>query len=572
MTKNLRLMMMSMLMLIAGMTMAQRTVTIDFDNDYAALFPQLAGVSSSDSHDGDFTETTVSTEVDGVTVIVAPAEDAKTPSRIWTSAPRLRMYSGSFSVTGLNITKIEFTGHNSNFNLTPLTGTLDGKTWTGEASNLVVFNVDKNTQINKIVVTLGEGDDPGDDDDEFEIEYESGTMTETANQLLFDFKATEVNTGTSITGQMEFNFTDNLCTSATTKFVFPTAEQAQLAYQSIQDEADEEGFDEVTINGATIVATMTSRFQGFTKAMVKVMLKMIMDDETLGTGSFEKPYTPVEANIFGKMMLEPGETTPEVFIKGVVSSITYPFDEQHGTATFYISEDGTASDQFLVYSTYYLENKSWVEGYDQIEEGDEVIIYGKMTNYNGTIETASRQSYIYSLNGKTEAGDAPEPQVKLVNVAEALLIIDALEDGKTTSETYQVKGIVVGAPDFQRKSDGSLYGNVNLDMADTTDGAKLTVFRAKSFENESFTEETISLIKEGDEVVFEGKLQKYVRNDETTPELTGGKLISVNGQGNSISTITIDAQQQHVYNLQGQRVAQPTKGLYIINGKKVLVK
>ena len=26
------------------------------------------------------------------------------------------------------------------------------------------------------------------------------------------------------------------------------------------------------------------------------------------------------------------------------------------------------------------------------------------------------------------------------------------------------------------------------------------------------------------------------------------------------------------YNLQGQRVEQPTKGLYIVNGKKVIVK
>ena len=27
-----------------------------------------------------------------------------------------------------------------------------------------------------------------------------------------------------------------------------------------------------------------------------------------------------------------------------------------------------------------------------------------------------------------------------------------------------------------------------------------------------------------------------------------------------------------VYNLAGQRVAQPTKGLYIVNGKKVIIK
>ena len=129
-------------------------IVFDFDNDYATLFPTLkGGVSSSDSDAGDFTETTSSIEIEGVTVIVSAKEEGKTNNnRIWTSAPRLRMYSGTFTVTGKDIVKIEFTA-NSNFNLSTETGTLDGKTWTGKADE-VVFAVTKNTQINKIVVTL----------------------------------------------------------------------------------------------------------------------------------------------------------------------------------------------------------------------------------------------------------------------------------------------------------------------------------------------------------------------------------------------------------------------------------
>ncbi len=129
-------------------------IVFDFDNDYATLFPTLkGGVSSSDSDAGDFTETTSSIEIEGVTVIVSAKEEGKTNNnRIWTSAPRLRMYSGTFTVTGKDIVKIEFTA-NSNFNLSTETGTLDGKTWTGKADE-VVFAVSKNTQINKIVVTL----------------------------------------------------------------------------------------------------------------------------------------------------------------------------------------------------------------------------------------------------------------------------------------------------------------------------------------------------------------------------------------------------------------------------------
>ncbi|MBR1665556.1 MAG: hypothetical protein IJ699_04950, partial [Bacteroidaceae bacterium] len=33
-----------------------------------------------------------------------------------------------------------------------------------------------------------------------------------------------------------------------------------------------------------------------------------------------------------------------------------------------------------------------------------------------------------------------------------------------------------------------------------------------------------------------------------------------------------EAMNSEVYNLQGQRVAAPTKGLYIVNGKKAIVK
>lgn len=139
-----------------GININAQGVTFDFDNDYATLFPTLAGVSSNDSQDGDFTTATTSTAVSGFTVTISAADEGvKNANRIWSGAPRLRMYSGTFTVTGTGIKKIEFTGHKTNFNLSTETGTLEGKTWTGDA-NEVVFKVAKNTQINKIVIN---GDD-----------------------------------------------------------------------------------------------------------------------------------------------------------------------------------------------------------------------------------------------------------------------------------------------------------------------------------------------------------------------------------------------------------------------------
>lgn len=158
MRKSLRFSLFSTLLLFFGTAMAQTTVTIDFDNDYATLFPTLAGVSSSTgdtAHDGDFTEATTSTPVDGVTVTVS-AKDAgvNSDNRIWNSNPRLRMYSGTFTVSGPDITQIVFTGHSTNFNISAETGTLTDRTWVGQADE-VVFKVAKNTQLDKIEVTLG---------------------------------------------------------------------------------------------------------------------------------------------------------------------------------------------------------------------------------------------------------------------------------------------------------------------------------------------------------------------------------------------------------------------------------
>ena len=177
MKKTLRLSFLSMLMLFTGHAMAD-TVTFDFNNDYATLFPTIAGTSSNESHDGDFTETTTSIAVGGVTVTVSPADEGVTnANRIWVSNPRLRMYSGTitFTSTGENITKMVFT-RSTNSSKQANNNTVDSGelttsdqvsngevTWTGNASS-VTITIAGNTQFSKAVVTVGQGgDEPGPD-------------------------------------------------------------------------------------------------------------------------------------------------------------------------------------------------------------------------------------------------------------------------------------------------------------------------------------------------------------------------------------------------------------------------
>ena len=155
MKQTLRFAFVALMAMVMGNAYGQGT-TFDFDNDYATLFPTLAGTSSNESHDGDFTAATTSTAIDGFTVTVsAQDEGVSNENRVWSGAPRLRLYSGTLTVSGKGIKKIEFTGHSTNFNLTTETGKLEGKLWTGEADE-IVFKCSKNTQINKIVIN-GEG-------------------------------------------------------------------------------------------------------------------------------------------------------------------------------------------------------------------------------------------------------------------------------------------------------------------------------------------------------------------------------------------------------------------------------
>nr|MCR4859293.1 OB-fold nucleic acid binding domain-containing protein [Bacteroidales bacterium] len=133
------------------------------------------------------------------------------------------------------------------------------------------------------------------------------------------------------------------------------------------------------------------------------------DSEASGDGTQASPYNAAGATAAASALEGGTKSDKDVYIKGKISSIKYTFNVDYGTATFNISEDGTTSGtQFLVYSVLYLGNRAWVEGDTQIKIGDDVVILGKLMNYkdkntgNLTPETASKEAYIYSLNGKTE--------------------------------------------------------------------------------------------------------------------------------------------------------------------------
>lgn len=131
--------------------------------------------------------------------------------------------------------------------------------------------------------------------------------------------------------------------------------------------------------------------------------------EAKGSGTLDDPYNSVAANAYASSLASGETSANKVYIKGIVSSIKEEYGTQYGNATFYISDDGTSNNQFYVFRALYLNNEKYTEGKEQLHVGDEVVVYGSVTNYMGnTPETVQGEAYIYSLKcNYTGGGDEP---------------------------------------------------------------------------------------------------------------------------------------------------------------------
>ena len=580
MKKFLRYSLMMALFLLCGSSYAGTDVKFDFDANGKDLFG-LPGESSSDASDGDITVAKTAI-IDGVTLTVSEAAEGVTnPNRIWSKSPKLRMYSGLMMITaptGHNITALTFDQGKWNDKNTADSGTLSSTGWEGNAP-IVLISIAGNTQFRSITVTIdGEGGDNPDDPDSKSLlekfDFISGTITDNGDQTVFEFagKAAMGDSGEKmdITGKMLFDFENEICTACKAFVTFPSEVIAVLAEADAKANADKEGYASVERDGATLTVVSSRDFLGYSRILIKSTLRLLIGAETAGLGNLASPMSPSQANMFAGSLKKDEVYNQDIYIKGKIARIKNEFTANYGTAIFFISADGKDDYTFQCYSVYYLENKPWVEGNTQIKVGDEVIICGKVTNFKGsTPETASKQAYIYSLNGvtKNESGSVTPDTPTEITVAKALEIIAGLEDGKKTSEEYIVKGIVTAVEEISTS-----YGNATFDIADNAgDATVLKVYRAKDAEGQKITDENI--VKVGDIVVVQGLLQKYVKNDVVTPEVAQNcKILTVNGQSTGITIIKAAQAEAPLYNLAGQRVDANYKGVVIKNGQKMIQK
>ena len=261
--------------------------------------------------------------------------------------------------------------------------------------------------------------------------------------------------------------------------------------------------------------------------------EVIVIDPT-GDGTKDSPYNVAGALAYIATLEADVESSTDIYITGVVTSVKESFTTQYGNAQFVISDNDEGTNQFTFYRGLYLGNKKYSNERDvNVEEGDVVVICGKIVNYRGsTPETVQNKAYVVSINGKTVD---PEPEVSNAdakgtgtqadpyNVAGVLKFIAGLGSDVNSSNEVYIKGKVKEI----KEQFGTQYGNATFTMIDEGYDAVFTAYRVLYLGNVKYTEGDV--LKVGDEVIVCGKVVNYRVN---TPETVQGSahLYSLNGK------------------------------------------
>lgn len=249
------------------------------------------------------------------------------------------------------------------------------------------------------------------------------------------------------------------------------------------------------------------------------------------TGTLAIPFTVAEAIEYVTAL--GGETSTDFYVKGVVSKYADKgeFGSQYGNGTFYISDDGDYHDDktldFEAYRVLWLGNQKWADGDKVPSVGDEVILCGRLTLYNGTPETSSGKAYVYSVNGLTDQSEGWGTLEDPLTPTGAIKAANALESGATGRKALYIKGKIsniveqfgsYGNATFYMSADGVYNNDKALDFE---------VYRALYLGNRKW-QEGETQIAVGDDVIVCGQLTLY----NGTPETASGKayVYSLNGK------------------------------------------
>ena len=171
-----------------------------------------------------------------------------------------------------------------------------------------------------------------------------------------------------------------------------------------------------------------------------------------------------------------------------------------------------------------------------------------------------------SVSYKLTVKAAPDPSVDITNTPETAYSVAKANDLITAGQGLETEVYVKGTITMIDEVSTS-YGNATYWIGDGAEYSSddLEIFRGYYLEGENFTAE--DQIKVGDNVIVYGKLVDY----KGTKEMTSSSIYSLNGVTTGISDVKAQTiTDGFIYNLAGQRMSKLSKGINIVNGKKII--
>lgn len=324
----------------------------------------------------------------------------------YTSGTAIRCYAkGGFTITSTigDITKIVFTyGSNDGSNaITADVGSFDKNTWTGQAS-AIKFSIGGekgNRRIKTITVTYQTSTTPDAPTPELEsIDFEA------ADDIVYYVGETVTEKGLTVTANYT-NGTNADVTKDVENWTFTPGTINSINDNSISVEFDYAG-------------------KAYNTYSFNITVRSIAN-------TAENAYTVAQACAYidaGKGLSE------EVYVKGIVSQVDN-FNDEYGSITYWISDDGTtAGQQFQCYGGLDIDGTQFTSIND-LKLGTVVVVKGLLKKYNATYEfdknnvlISKDESNAITIESITIGGEATKTYY---NIGETLSV-----EGLTVTANY----------------------------------------------------------------------------------------------------------------------------------------
>lgn len=389
--------------------------------------------SASGVTDGDLVNGWLWQFGDGIVINVSAKEEgANAENRFWktNAGPQLRCYSGTITINSYNkaMTGINFVNAKWNDGNTVDTGTLEGNLWSGSA-NTVVLSIAGNTQINKIILTFGQGGNEGPTEGQTpETAIDPLTAASMIDQLgegvTSDYPyyvSGKVVTIDQITGGDNGGATFIIGDGPSPNMPIKAYRLKGLGNKAIENTAFLKEGDDIVVfgymqkykdNQGNIIREIINGYVYSVNGSTEDTSENPEDAITKGKTE-DAPMTVDDVLAYINNFPDYYTTNGSYFIYGYC--VSAPETEKrddgsyYGNASFYISSTPNPAalhraggNQLYVYQVRGLENKK-IDRDDYLKVGDEVVITGKLTKYKKGSEIIPevKSGYIYKLNGET---------------------------------------------------------------------------------------------------------------------------------------------------------------------------